>query len=195
MTEQSHRRADPEAIARLLLDEAGNAPKGLPPIHRWNPPYCGEIDMRIRANGEWIHEGDPIRRPGLVRLFSTVLRREDDDHYYLVTPVEKVRITVDDAPLLAIRADRVEEAGVPYLRFTTRTDDIVVADEAHPLRVEYSDAGEPRPYLRVRDRLDALLHRNVYYQLVEWAEEVELDGRRCHAVQSAGKWFEIAPAD
>lgn len=195
MTEQSPRRADPAAIARLLLDEAGNAPKGLPPIHRWNPPYCGEIDMRIRANGEWIHEGDPIRRPALVRLFSTVLRREDDDHYYLVTPVEKVRITVEDAPLLAIRVDRFTEAGVPYLRFTTLTEDAVVADEAHPLRVDYSARGEPRPYVRVRDRLDALLHRNVFYQLVEWAEEVTLDGRRCHAVQSAGIWFEIAPAD
>jgi hypothetical protein len=192
MTRQSQISADPLAIDRLLQDENGRPRKGPPPVHLWHPPFCGDLPMRILANGEWHYQGSPITRKPLVKLFSSILRREDDD-YYLVTPVEKVRITVDDAPFIAVTVERVEDAGVTYLRFTTLTDDVLIADAGHPLRVEYSKDGEPRPYIRVRDRLDALVHRNVFYQLVEWAEIRDVDGTEAYTVQSAGMPFVIAP--
>jgi hypothetical protein len=192
MTDNMHSqlRSDPLTIARLLKDADGNDPKGLPPVHKWNPPYCGEIDMEIRRNGQWFYLGTPITRLALVKLFSTVLRHDEDGFHYLVTPVEKVRIRVEDAPFVAVTVERIREEGAEYLRFTTQTGDVVVADEAHPLRVSYQN-GEPRPYLRVRDRLEALVSRNVYYQLVEWGEtSATPEGERL-MVTSAGQLFEI----
>ncbi|MDF2447014.1 MAG: hypothetical protein K0S46_2250 [Moraxellaceae bacterium] len=187
----SRLKADPLAIARLLKDEAGHDPKGLPPVHKWNPPYCGELDMEIRRNGQWFYMGTPIGRPALVRLFSTVLRHDDDGYYYLVTPVEKVRIRVEDAPFLAVQVERHSEAGVQYLRFTTQTGDMVVAGPDHPIRVSFKDDLEPSPYVHVRDRLDALLSRTVYYQLVEWGEEFTDAGRAALGVRSAGERYLI----
>lgn len=184
-------RSDPLAIARLLRDADGNDPKGLPPVHKWNPPYCGEIDMEIRRNGQWFYLGTPINRPALARLFSTVLRHDDDGHYYLVTPAEKVRIRVEDAPFVAVTVERHQEEGIDYLRFTTQTGDVVVAGGEHPIRVDYHAEGEPRPYVHVRDRLEALVSRNAYYQLVEWGVPVTSgDGERL-LVTSAGVDFEI----
>ncbi|MES2918956.1 MAG: DUF1285 domain-containing protein [Pseudomonadota bacterium] len=183
--------ADPLAIARLLKDEAGQDPKGLPPVHKWNPPYCGEIDMEIRRNGQWFYMGTPIGRPALVRLFSTVLRHDDDGYYYLITPAEKVRIRVEDAPFLAVTVERHEEDGVTYLRFTTQTGDVVVAGPEHPIRVSFRDDLEPSPYVHVRDRLDALISRNVYYQLVDWGIETEAEGKPALAVESAGARYVI----
>jgi hypothetical protein len=167
----SQLRADPMAILRLLKDEEGHDPKGLPPVHRWNPPFCGDINMEIKRNGQWFYMGTPIGRPALVKLFSSVLRHDDDGDYYLVTPVEKVRIRVEDAPFLAVLVEKHEEGGVPYLKFTTQTGDVVIAGPEHPLRVEFNDEQEPKPYVHVRDRLEALISRNVYYQLVEWSSE------------------------
>jgi hypothetical protein len=187
----SQLRADPMAIARLLKDAEGHDPKGLPPVHKWNPPYCGELNMEIRRNGQWFYMGTPIGRPALVRLFSTVLRHDDDGYYYLVTPVEKVRIRVEDAPFLAVRVERHQEGGVQYLKFSTQTDDVVVAGPDHPIRVSFQADLEPSPYVHVRDRLDALISRNVYYQLVEWGEEVEDGGRPALAVSSAGQRYII----
>ncbi|MFN3586150.1 MAG: DUF1285 domain-containing protein [Moraxellaceae bacterium] len=182
-------RADPEAIARLLQDGEGHDPSRLPPVHLWHPPFCGDIDMEIRRNGQWFYQGGPINRLPLVKLFSNVLRREEDGHYYLVTPVEKVRICVEDAPFVAVTVERHVEAGIPYLRFTLQTGDVVVADADHPLRIEWRTGDEPHPYLRVRDRLEALISRNVYYQLVEWGEEQVVDGRPALVVTSAGERF------
>ncbi len=195
MTQHSQIKADPMAIMRLLKDENGNPPKGLPPVHKWNPTCCGDLPMEIKANGQWLYMGTPIGRPALVKLFSSILRHDDDGFFYLITPVEKVRITVDDAPFIAVLASKTQEDGVEYLRFTTLTEDVMVADAEHPLWVKYDADGEPRPYIRVRDNLDALIHRNVFYQLVEWATIQEVNGRKCYAVQSAGQWFEIAPCD
>lgn len=189
-TTSSRLRSDPLAIARLLKDADGNDPKGLPPVHRWNPPFCGEIDMEIRCNGQWFYLGTAINRQPLVKLFSTVLRRDDDDHYYLVTPVEKVRIRVEDAPFVATLVERHREEEGDYLRFTMQTGDIVIADEDHPLRVDYRGE-EPRPYLLVRDRLEALLSRNVYYQLVEWGQPRTMPEGDRLVVSSAGQDFEI----
>ncbi|MDF3029764.1 MAG: hypothetical protein K0R03_322 [Moraxellaceae bacterium] len=187
----SQLRADPMAIARLLKDAEGNDPKGLPPVHKWDPPYCGELNMEIRRNGQWFYMGTPIGRPALVRLFSTVLRHDDDGYYYLVTPVEKVRIRVEDAPFLAVQVERHEDGGLQYLKFTTQTGDVVVAGPDHPIRVSFRDDLEPSPYVHVRDRLDALISRNVYYQLVDWGEETEVDGRPALALSSAGQRYVI----
>ncbi|MDP2226043.1 MAG: DUF1285 domain-containing protein [Moraxellaceae bacterium] len=183
-------RADPLAIARLLQDADGHAPKGLPPLHKWNPPFCGDIDMEIRRNGEWFYLGTPILRAPLVKLFSNVLRKEGDE-YFLVTPVEKVRIRVVDAPFLAISVEQHQEAGLDYLRFTTQTGDVVIAGPEHPIQVNFAADSEPSPYVHVRDRLDALISRNVYYQLVEWGEEQSVDGRPALVVHSAGEAFVI----
>lgn len=187
----SQLRADPMAIARLLKDEQGNDPKGLPPVHKWNPPFCGDLNMEIKRNGQWFYMDTPIGRPALVKLFSSVLRHDDDGCYYLVTPVEKVRIRVEDAPFLAILVERHEEERVKYLRFTTQTGDVVIAGAEHPIRVVYKEDQEPSPYIHVRDRLEALISRNVYYQLVEWGIEIEDAERPALAVQSAGQTYVI----
>ena len=180
-------------IARLLKDADGNAPKGLPPVHLWNPPFCGDIDMEIKRNGQWFYMGTPIGRPALVKLFSSVLRHDEDGSYYLVTPVEKVRIRVEDAPFLATQVERCEENGVVYLKFTTQTGDQVSAGPEHPLRVVYRQSHrhgqEPSPYVHIRARLEALISRGVYYQLVNWGEEGRVEGRPVLGVRSAGEFY------
>jgi hypothetical protein len=161
--------------------------RGLPPVHLWNPAHCGEIDIRIRKDGLWFHEGSPIGREALVRLFSTVLRK-DPDGFHLVTPVEKMKITVEDAPFLAVRVDRAGDA----LRFLTNVGDEVEAGPEHRLRVETdSETGEPAPYLHVRRGLEARLRRPVFYELVEMAEERDTPEGRQLAVQSGGVWFQL----
>lgn len=169
-----------------VVAAAKQAPgRGLPPVHLWNPPHCGEIDIVIKKDGLWFHEGTPIGREALVRLFSTVLRR-DDDGIYLVTPVEKLKITVEDAPFIAVRVDREGEV----LRFTTNVGDEVEAGPDNPIRVEMDEeTGEPRPYLHVRRGLEALIARPVFYELVEMA--AEHDGAM--AVRSNGAWFTVGP--
>ena len=159
--------AEPSAGLAALADAAASV-RGPAPVHLWNPAHCGEIDIRIRRDGSWWHEGAPIRREALVRLFAGVLRL-DPDGFHLVTPAEKMRITVEDAPFLAVRLDRTVEGD---LRFTTNVGDVVVAGPDHALRVETDAAtGEPAPYLHVRRGLEARLTRPVFYELVESAEE------------------------
>ncbi|MBE7217632.1 MAG: DUF1285 domain-containing protein [Caulobacteraceae bacterium] len=165
---------------------AAQGARGLPPVHLWNPPHCGDIDIRIRRDGVWEHEGRPIAREALVRLFSTVLRLDPDGHH-LVTPAEKLRIRVDDAPFLATALERAGEA----LRFTTNVGDVVEAGSDHALTVETGEGGEPRPYLHVRRGLRARLSRPVFYQLVDMAEE--RDG--VLGVASHGAWFPFGRAD
>ena len=149
-----------DALAEQL--GGGSGPR---PVELWNPPHCGEIDIRILRDGHWLHEGRPIPRESLVRLFASVLRR-DPDGYYLVTPVEKLRIAVEDAPFLAVG---VEQAG-ETLRFVTNLGDLIEAGPDHPLRVETDGEGRPRPYLRVRGGLEARLTRPVFYELAALAE-------------------------
>lgn len=167
---------------------AGRA-KGPPPVHLWNPAHCGEIDIVIRRDGLWMHEGTPIGREALVRLFASVLRL-DPDGYHLVTPVEKLKITVEDAPFRAVRVDR--EGG--SLRFLTDVGDVVEADADHALRVETDAAtGEPAPYLHVRRGLEARLTRPVFYELVGMAEPRIVDGVERMAVASNGAVFPLDP--
>ncbi len=164
--------------------------RGLPPVHLWHPAHCGEIDIRIRKDGVWFHEGTPIGREALVRLFSTVLRL-DPDGYHLVTPVEKMKITVEDAPFIAVRVDREGDV----LRFETNVGDVVEAGPDNIIRVETDPVtGEPRPYLHVRRGLEALIARPVFYELVEMAQARDTDEGPEFGVASNGAWFPIAPA-
>lgn len=165
--------------------------RGLPPVHLWHPAHCGEIDIVIRKDGLWFHEGSPIGREALVRLFSTVLRK-DPDGFHLVTPVEKMKITVEDAPFIAVRVDRLADG---TLRFLTNVGDEVDAGPDNAIRVEMDEAtGEPRPYLHVRRGLEALIARPVFYELVEMAQERETaEGPRL-GVEAGGDWFPVGPA-
>lgn len=154
-------------LEALLKEQSG---QGLPPVERWNPPYCGDIGMAIRRDGTWFYQGSPIGRKPLVRLFSTVLRKDADGRTYLVTPVEKVDVKVEDAPFLAVEME-VSGAGCgQQLMFRTNVDDVVRCGPANPLRFEVEAGSDGlKPYLLVRGRLEALVTRAVYYDLVELA--------------------------
>lgn len=168
----------------------GEKKRGLPPVWLWNPENCGDIDIVIRRDGLWLHEGSPIGRKELVKLFSTVLRK-DPDGFHLVTPVEKMKITVEDAPFIAVRVDRVGEA----LRFVTNVGDEVEAGPDNPIRVEMNArTGEPRPYLHVRRGLEARIRRPVFYELVEMAQERDTPEGPRLGVASNGAWFPVGPA-
>ncbi len=178
----------PSGLAAVVA-EASKPGRGIPPVHLWNPAHCGDIDIVIKRGGQWLHEGTPIGREALVRLFSTVLRR-DPDGFHLVTPVEKMRITVEDAPFMAIRVDRVGE----HLRFLTNVGDEAVAGPDNPLRVQTdSETGEPAPYVHIRRGLEARLTRPVFYELVEMADERETPEGPQLGVSSRGVWFPLGP--
>ncbi|WP_257265030.1 DUF1285 domain-containing protein [Endozoicomonas sp. ONNA2] len=166
--------------------------KGLPPVHSWNPPFCGDIDMRISRDGRWHYNGSPIGRESMVKLFASVLRHDDDGHYYLVTPVEKVRIQVEDVPFVAVSAEvRLGADGPEYL-FTTNVNDQVVLNHEHPLKMmENPETGESAPYIRVRDRLEALVSRNVFYQLVAEAIETPVAGGVELSIRSQGQGYSL----
>jgi hypothetical protein len=181
------------AAARVATN-ANASGKGLPPVHLWNPPFCGDLDMRIAGDGTWYYMGTPIGRPALVRLFSTILKREDGKHF-LVTPVEKVGIRVDDAPFLAVEMVREDDEQGQHLRFRTNVDDWVACDPAHGLRFAASAEGGLTPYLHVRADLWAKVTRPLYYDLVDIGEERMVDGRQMFGVASAGAFFAMADAE
>jgi hypothetical protein len=159
-------------------------------VHLWNPPHCGAIDIVIRRDGTWLHEGAPIARPGLVRLFASILRR-DPEGFVLVTPHEKLSIEVEDAPFVAVDVEAVPDG----LLFRTNLGDEALAGPAHPLRVERDAAtGEPRPYVTVRRNLDALIDRKTFYRLVDLGEVREHEGRDWFGVASGAAFFPIQPA-
>jgi hypothetical protein len=171
----------------------GSGERGLPPVHLWNPPFCGDLDMRIASDGTWFYLGTPIGRPALVRLFSTILKREDGKHF-LVTPVEKVGIRVDDAPFLAVEMQKASDESGTLLRFRTNVDDWVSCDAAHRLRFKTSADGGLTPYLHVRADLWAKVTRAIYYDLVDMGEERMVDGRQMFGVASGGEFFAMADA-
>ena len=173
-----------------VMAAAKQAPgRGLPPVHLWHPEHCGAIDIVIKKDGLWFHEGTPIGREALVRLFSTVLRK-DPDGFVLVTPVEKLSITVEDAPFTAVRVDRIG----PALVFTTNVGDTVEAGPDNPIRLETdSETGAPRPYVHVRRGLEALILRPVFYELAEMAERRETDDGPMMCVISNDVWFPVGP--
>jgi hypothetical protein len=181
-----------DGIASHARQEGG---KGLPPVHLWNPPFCGDLDMRIATDGTWYYLKTPIGRPALVKLFASVLKREGD-RYFLVTPVEKCGISVEDAPFLAVEMAIEEGPGGRFLRFRTNVDDWVACGPDHPLRFEPErDTGGLKPYLHVRRDLWAKVSRPLFYDLVELGEEREIAGERMFGVASGGEFFIMAPAD
>jgi len=175
-------RAEPPDLQRMSLAEVAEAVRArrLPPVESWNPPWCGHSDMRIARDGTWFHGGTPIGRPALVRLFSTILRREADGSFVLVTPVERLGIDVEDAPFLAVEVQSEGLGAARRLAFRLATDDLVVAGPDHPLRIEVAPDGTPRPYLHVRGAigrgLEALVARSPFYQLADWALDEQAPG-------------------
>ncbi len=165
----------------------GKAARALPPVEKWNPPYCGELDLVIRRDGAWVHEGTPIGRAALVRLFSTVLRREGE-RYFLVTPVEKLGIKVEDAPFTAVLMRVEPGARGRRLIFTTNVGDEAAADAAHLIDYRVSGRGWA-PYIRIRAGLDARIARAVFYDLVALGETRDIDGEAIFGVASAGVFF------
>ena len=182
--------------AESLASAASRAgARGPAPVHLWNPPFCGDLDMRIARDGTWFYLGTPIGRFELVRLFSSILRKDGDD-YVLVTPVEKVGITVEDAPFVATDFEVSGEGEAQVLRFQTHVGDEAVAGPDHPIRVAIDpDSGEPSPYVLVRANLEALIDRKSFYRLVELGAEREIDGEGWFGVWSSGEFFPIAPTD
>ncbi|TFL18338.1 DUF1285 domain-containing protein [Jannaschia formosa] len=178
-----HRAATGSTASLLAAARSGG--KGPPPVHLWDPPYCGEIDIVIKRDGTWIHEGTPIGRPGLVKLFASVLKREGDRHF-LVTPVEKLGLKVEDAPFVATDF----EAAEGRITFSTNVGDLVTAGPGHLIRVELGEDGEPSPYVEVRRGLEALIDRKSFYRLVEIGEEQ--DG--WFGVRSDGTFFPMIEA-
>jgi hypothetical protein len=179
-----------------LLKATKDAAKagGLPPVHLWNPPFCGDIDMEIRRDGTWFHEGTPIGRAPLVRLFSTILKREGDA-YFLVTPVEKVGIRVEDAPFVAQDFTVTGEGGgvVQVVTFTTNVGDSVAAGLENPIRVTRDASGEPSPYVHVRAGLEALIDRKSFYRLVDIGEAHRVNGEEWFGLWSGGAFFPFIP--
>jgi hypothetical protein len=168
---------------------------GLPPVERWNPPFCGDLDMRIATDGTWYYLKTPIGRPALVKLFASVLKREGEK-YFLVTPVEKCGIVVDDAPFVAVELVTEQTPAGRVLRFRTNVDDWIACGPEHPLRFEPEvGTGGLKPYLHVRRDLWAKVTRALFFDLVEVGEEREVDGRAMFGVASMGAFFAMAPAD
>ena len=174
-------------FATMSLTDVAKAlsEKRLPPVEKWNPAHCGDSDMRIARDGTWFHQGSPIGRIEMVRLFSSILRREADGRHVLVTPGEKLDITVDDAPFIAVEVKNERTGRDRSLAFRLNTGDLVVADAEHPLRFEDRDDG-PHPYLHVRGGLEALVARSVYYELAEMALD---EGSNPPGVWSGGAFF------
>lgn len=190
-------RAPPPQSLLNSLPQRGELQRREPaPVHLWNPPLSGEMDMRIARDGTWYHEGEPIRRLALAQLFSTILRLDQDARYYLVTPVERWAIQVDDAPFVVVRLSVSGEGEQQKLLFHTSLEDEVPLDGEHPLRVELDpQSGEPSPYIRVRANLDALISRTVFYELADLAVEAEVAGVQRIGVWSGGRFFPIDGAD
>lgn len=180
-------------LAARLGKEAGG--RGPAPVERWNPPFCGDIDMRIATDGTWWYAGTPIGREALVRLFASVLRRDSDGRTYLVTPVEKCGITVDDVPFLAVELAVEGDGEDQVLAFRTNVGDVVTVDAEHPLRFAHDvhNAGL-KPYVLVRGRLEARLTRSALYDLVEHGSEGLVEGRPWFGVWSSGSFFPIVEA-
>ena len=168
--------------------------RGIPPVESWDPPFCGDLDMHIRRDGTWFYNGTPIGRPELVRLFSSILRRDGDD-YFLVTPVEEVGITVEDAPFVAVDFQVRDSGEAQVLEFTTHVGDTVTAGPDHPIRVQRDpETGEPSPYVHVRARLEALIDRKSFYRLVDLGVRAPHDGVEWFGLRSGGVFFPLIPA-
>lgn len=187
-------KADSPSAEGIAEAAQAAARRGPPPVHLWNPPFCGDLDMRIARDGTWFYLGTPIGRKPLVRLFASILKREGA-RYYLVTPVEKVGITVDDAPFVAVDFTASGSGRAQSLTFATNVDDEATAGPDHPIRiVRDPETGEPAPYVLIRRNLEALIDRKSFYRLVDLGTEEPVDGVLQFGVWSAGAFFPFMPA-
>jgi len=195
MTNSKDQQKDAKPTADGIAHAAKAASKkGPPPVHLWNPPFCGDLDMRIARDGTWFYLGTPIGRMPLVKLFSSVIRKDGDD-YFLVTPVEKVGITVDDAPFVAVDYEVSGAGETQDITFTTQVDDTATAGPDHPIRVvRDAKTGEPSPYILIRANLEALIDRKSFYRLVDIGVHAEHDGQSWFGVWSGGVFFPIIPS-
>ena len=201
MTERSEHREQSLTGAtearglEALISRATRAGKGAAPVERWNPEFCGDLDMEIKQDGTWFYLGTPIGRMPLVQLFSSVLRKDADGRTYLVTPVERVGIRVVDAPFIAVEMNVSGTGEDQVITFRTNVGDVVEAGPDHPLRfADEPSTGGLKPYVLVRGRLEALVSRAVMYELVELGETIVIDGVAMFAVRSGGVVFPIMPA-
>jgi hypothetical protein len=172
------------------LRQAGR--RGLPPVERWNPPYCGDIGLRILGNGTWLYQGSAIARPALVKLFASVLRRDADGRTYLVTPAEKVDVRVDDAPFLAVEMEVKDKGREQTLIFRTNVDDVFACGREHPLHFRAGRVGGRKPYALVRGRLEALVTRSLTYDLMELAVRERRGGSDVEGLWSGGEFFPLS---
>jgi len=191
MAKAMNRQKDVSPSAEGIAASVKAAKKGgMPPVHLWNPPFCGDLDMRIARDGTWFYLGTPIGRFELVKLFSSILKREDGK-YFLVTPVEKVGITVDDAPFVAVDFDATGDGDEQVLSFSTHVGDTAVAGPDHPIRVARDpQTGEPSPYVLIRADLEALIDRKSFYRLVELGAHHE----GWFGLWSSGHFFPVIPS-
>ncbi|WP_132540920.1 DUF1285 domain-containing protein [Rhodovulum euryhalinum] len=193
-TEAAQMIVKPDADRLAETARAAAAGGRLPPVDSWNPPFCGDLDMRIARDGTWFYLGTPIGRAPLVRLFSTILKREGA-RYFLVTPVEKVGITVEDVPFVAVDFERAGTGADQILTFTTNVGDRVAAGPDHPIRVERDpETGEPAPYVLVRRNLEARIDRKSFYRLVEIGTRATHDGAEWFGLWSGGAFFPVIPS-
>ena len=164
----------------------------LPPVDKWNPEFCGDIDMKIMRNGKWFYMGTEIKRPAMVKLFSGILRLDSDNCYYLVTPVEKVRISVEDAPFIATSLISEKKDNINHLYFITNVNEKILLTKNNPLEIKINNiTEEPSPYIFVRKNLKALISRSVFYELIELATKKNIDGKDCLVLASAGEVFKL----
>ncbi|MBT8409543.1 MAG: DUF1285 domain-containing protein [Alphaproteobacteria bacterium] len=192
--EQSGQMIVTPSAEGLAASARAASARGLPPVHKWNPPFCGDLDMRIARDGTWFYQRTPIGRKELVRLFSTILRK-DGERYFLVTPVEKVGITVDDAPFVAVDCEAAGTGADQVLTFHTNVGDTATAGPHTPIRVERDpETGEPSPYVMVRAGLEALIDRKSFYRLVELGAHAQHDGTSWFGLWSGGQFFPVIPS-
>ena len=164
----------------------------LPPVDKWNPDFCGDIDMKIMRNGKWFYMGSEIKRPAMIKLFSRILRLDEDNHYYLVTPVEKVRIQVEDAPFVATSIHQEIENGIKNLYFTTNLNEEILLSNQNPIDIKIDiNTEEPSPYILVRKNLKALISRSVFYELIDLAKKQTIDSVEYLILESNNEIFKI----
>ena len=169
--------------------------QSIPPVEKWDPPFCGEIDMKILRNGKWFYMGSEIKRPAMVKLFSSILRLDKDKCYYLVTPVEKVRIKVEDVPFVAISINKININGKFGYTFKTNLNEEILLSRENPLTIKIAKNSEPSPYVLLRKNLNALLSRSVFYELVDFAEEKIINNKKFLVIESMGETFKIHEVD
>lgn len=194
MVKPHHKPDSPPSAEGLAASARAAGRRGPPPVHLWDPPFCGDLDMRIARDGTWFYLGTPIGRAPLVKLFSSILKREGDN-YFLVTPVEKVGITVEDAPFVAVDFTAEGQGRDQSLSFVTQVEDTAIAGPEHAIRVARDPATDaPAPYLHIRRNLEALIDRKSFYRLVELGTVETLDGVEQFGVWSQGRFFAFQPA-